>query len=542
MSTEATDREAAAPASSGDRDSQLARLRRAVRVAAENSEREADAFFAQYQLSQLLAWATTPATLAESVLTELATLCKAAQAVCWLSELRADDLRLLGQLGAPGHDPPATASPSQVRNWLARSGAWVALDLHDKDGLAGIIALRSEPGGSLDDAGIRVANVTRHELALAFRNVQLRAALEEERRAATAIIESATDAILEIGTDGRVRQTNPAAQRLFGRSSEEAAHLSCGELFGCRVLNSHREYACPVILAAESGKPIEYLETTVVAAGGLPVPVSGSLSPMSRNAGAVTGVTVILRDVEAQAALGELRESFVATVSHELRTPLTIIRGYAESIRLLMLTDEKRSQFAQGIELQTDRISTLIGGILDISHLDADPTALQKSVITIEELIQQLWTLLPTDGLDARLRVDMPFGLPPVAADPRRIGQVLRNLVENAVKYGPADGKITIGARKMAGWIQVYVEDEGPGVPKGDRHFVTEPFHRGRDQRESTVPGYGLGLYIARRLVEAHGGQLRLADRPDGLSGAAATFTLPIAAPLEAPAPDESAK
>ena len=79
-------------------------------------------------------------------------------------------------------------------------------------------------------------------------------------------------------------------------------------------------------------------------------------------------------------------------------------------------------------------------------------------------------------------------------------------------------------------------------MPKGDRHFVTEPFHRGRDQRESTVPGYGLGLYIARRLVEAHGGQLRLADRPDGLSGAAATFTLPIAAPLEAPAPDESAK
>jgi PAS domain S-box-containing protein len=512
-----------------DRPDELARLRRALRRATESSERETDAFFAQYQLSQLLAWGTTPAELAGSVLTELATLCRAADGVCWLAELRGQDLYLMARLGPLAQDPPACGDAREIGDWLRGSGAWLVVHLEDKDGLAGIIALRSAAGRPLDADGVRVATHTRHEIALAFRNVQLRSTLEEERRAATALIESATDAIVEISLDGHVRRTNPSARQLFGRSSEEANRLTCAELLGCKQLNLHREGSCPVLQAGQRGKPIEYLETTVIAADGQPVRVAGSVSPILSSAATVSSLTVILHDVEAQVALGELRESFVATVSHELRTPLALIRGYAESLRLLQLEDDQRRVFAEGIELQADRISTLLRGILDISHLDADPMALATATVTVGNLVHQLRSMLQVENLDDRLRVDIPFDLPPVVADPLRIGQVLRNLVENAVKYGPPGGRIEIGARAVGERVNMYVDDEGPGVAEGDRRLVTEPFHRGRHQRESTVPGYGLGLYIAKRLVEAHGGQLLLDDRPDGHSGTRATFSLPIA-------------
>lgn len=239
----------------------------------------------------------------------------------------------------------------------------------------------------------------------------------------------------------------------------------------------------------------------------------------------MTGITAILQDVEARAALGELRESFVATVSHELRTPLALIRGYAESLRLLQLSDERRQHYAERIESQIDRLTAMIHEILEISHLDAGSVILDTATVGIETLVEELRRALPAADAN-RLTVDVPQDLPALQADPYRVGQVLRNLVENAVKYGPPNGTVRIGAGHDDAWVEVWVEDDGPGIPVGDRRSVTEPFHRGRAQRESNIPGYGLGLHIARRLIEAHGGRLQLMDRPDGHTGTRASFFL----------------
>lgn len=520
-----------------DRNKELESIRRMARIATESSEREADAMFAQYQLSQLIAWGATRHALADSVLTELARLCRASAALCWLAELNGENLFQVATLGAPPVGAPGVGRSDQIRKWLRSTEGWKSVELEDKDGLAGIVALRDESGGSLDAAGMRVATLTRHELAMAFRNVQLREALDEERRAATAIIESATDAILEIGTEGRICQANPSALRLFGRSVEETLQLTCNELLGCQELDLHSKDACPIVLAGQKGKPIEYLETSVLDAEGHPIRVSGSVSPVLGMADTVTSLTVILHDVEAQAALGQLRESLVATVSHELRTPLALIKGYAESLLLLQLDDETRRKFYAGIELQTDRIAALTRGILDIAYVDADPLALEITPVTVEELVRQLQSMMPMDKTGGRvLNTHIPIGLPLVMADSHRIGQVLYNLVENAVKYSPPEGEIDVGAVHMGARVQIYVQDEGPGVPKSERRMATEPFHRGPGQRESNIPGYGLGLYIARRLIEAHGGQLQLNERPDGDHGTRAAFSLPVA-PLEPPPP-----
>jgi two-component system sensor histidine kinase KdpD len=129
-----------------------------------------------------------------------------------------------------------------------------------------------------------------------------------------------------------------------------------------------------------------------------------------------------------------------------------------------------------------------------------------------------------------RLVVDAPADLPDLDVDISRVGQVFANLVGNALKYASDDSPVVVAARADGRWLAVTVSDEGIGIPESDRELVMEPFHRAWNVRESRIPGTGLGLFICRRLVEAHGGRLTIADRGDGSPGTSVQITLPLAA------------
>jgi signal transduction histidine kinase len=137
---------------------------------------------------------------------------------------------------------------------------------------------------------------------------------------------------------------------------------------------------------------------------------------------------------------------------------------------------------------------------------------------------------LALTGEADRLVVELPTDLPPIEVDAGRVGQVLENLVANALKYAPGESPIVIGAAVEGEWVVVWVDDEGMGIPEDERVLVTEPFHRAWNVRESRIAGTGLGLYICRRLVEGHGGRLTIGDLPDGRPGSRVSFTLPILA------------
>jgi two-component system sensor histidine kinase KdpD len=238
----------------------------------------------------------------------------------------------------------------------------------------------------------------------------------------------------------------------------------------------------------------------------------------------------MLRDISASRALEQLRESFVATVSHELRTPLALVQGYAETVLHLDLEAGQQREYVDRILTVTARISALVDEILDVTHLDADPLVLDRRPAAVADLVARLRGDLALTGQADRLLVMLDPDLPPVDVDAGRIGQVLENLVANALKFGPAGTPVAIGAHVEGDWIEVTVDDEGVGVPEAERALVLEPFHRAANVRESRIPGTGLGLYICRRLVEAHGGRIALLDRPDGGPGTRASFTLPTVA------------
>ena len=521
-----------------DRAALLARiemLERESRRAFEDAQREADALFAQYQLSQLVASGGSPAELARSVALEAVRLAAVDGCALWLSGPEGAGLHLMAAVGsaAPSTLPTSLHDLDDGRLWAAGLHGGRAVVVSDEPPVI-LLCLWAIDGRAADPDGIRVIALARHELAVAFQGARLRETLERERQELTAVVSGTTDLILQVDADRRVVRLNPAGVRLLGVTAADAFGRTCAEILGCEAVCGHRPSDCPLAEVMATGQPVAYRETAVRGPDGTPVRVAGGYStvaPASSDRDDPSDramATAILRDISAVRALEELREGFVATVSHELRTPLSLIRGYTETLLHLELEPAEQRAYLERIDEVTGRLSALVGQILDVTHLQADPLILERGPLLFVSLVNRLRGDLEASGRPDRLVVDLPDDLPPLEVDGPRVGQILENLVGNAFKYGPPDGIVTVSAVVDGEWLAVAVEDEGVGIPTTERPLVTEPFHRAWNVRESRVPGTGLGLYISRRLVEAHGGRLRLEDRPDGRPGTRVAFTLPL--------------
>ncbi|HEU0237024.1 MAG TPA: PAS domain-containing sensor histidine kinase [Candidatus Limnocylindrales bacterium] len=510
---------------------QVAALEAETRRAFEDAQREADTLFAQYQLSQLLASGGTPAALGDAVAVELARLAGAVAGAIWLGDMGRPGLALVAASGSFDAPPPArfdgVDGDGSARAWAAGREDVTLVVLGDAPP-ATVLALRRGER-PLDADGLRIAQLARHEIAVAFGGARLRESLERERSELGAVVDGATDVILQVDPDRRVTRLNPAGARALGVRAEDAIGRSCDDLLGCLDAGSHGPDACPFAEVLSTGRPIDYREAAIRGAGGGSIRVAGGYS-RSDGGGAGPRATGILRDISAIRALEELREGFVATVSHELRTPLALVRGYAETVLHLELDPAEQRAYVERIHQVSARLTDLVTQILDVTHLDADPLILERAPATFAALVARLRGDLVLAGEDGRLVADLPPDLPPLEVDAGRVGRILENLVGNALKYAPADTPVVVGATVEGDWLVATVDDEGIGIPEAERALVTEPFHRAWNVRESRIPGTGLGLYICRRLVEAHGGRLTVGDRPDGRPGTRVSFTLPLLA------------
>jgi signal transduction histidine kinase len=508
-------------------------LERDRRRAFDDAQREADALFAQYQLSQLIATGGTLPELAGSVLLELMRLADAAGGALWIGGPDDRSISLAATAGNADETPVPAEFPDidALAAWTAALPGAHDVTLGD-DALHAGIAIWPPAGRDLDEDGLRIALLARHELLVAFQGARLQQDLERERHELGAIVDGATDLILQVDTDGCVVRLNPAGERLLGMTAEAAIGRTCADVLGCEIAGGHAFVDCPLAEVRADGRPIAYRESAVRGSSGTPVRVAGSYAVAASPGEAPDArATAILRDMSAVQALEELREGFVATVSHELRTPLALIRGYAETLLHLPLEPDQQRAYVERIDEASSRLSALVDQVLDVTHLQADPLILERRVTTFESLVARLRGDLAISRQEERLVLDADGDLPAMEVDIARVGQILANLVGNALKYAPDGSPVVLGASAAGRWLAVTVDDEGIGVPESDRVLVTEPFHRAWNVRESRIPGTGLGLFICRRLVEAHGGELTVADRPDGHPGTRVRITLPLARP-----------
>jgi PAS domain S-box-containing protein len=513
----------------------LAALEREYRSAFDQAQREADALFAQYQLSQLVAAGGSPAELGRAVVVELARLAGSDAGAIWLGETGRAGLGLVASTGDGAARLPNDLPSVADARTLAAARPDLRLIILGEEPPASVIALVVPSDHPLDDDGLRVAQLARHELAAAFTGARLREALERERHELGDVVDGATDVIVQVDEARQVVRLNPAGERTLGIAAADAVGRSCAEVLGCAVTGGHAEDHCPLAEVIASATSIAYRETAIRDAQGGPIRVAGGYSRAPSSPGGPIRATAILRDITAVQALEQLREGFVATVSHELRTPLALVRGYAETILHFQLPAEEQREYVERIHGLTTRLSSLVDQILDITHLDADPLILERAPVAFAALVARLRGDLALSSDDARLLADLPADLPPIDVDGARIGRVLENLVGNALKYAPSPSPVVVGTSVDGEWLSVTIDDEGVGVPEAERSLVLEPFHRAWNVRESRIPGTGLGLYICRRLVEAHGGRLSLGDRPDGRGGTRVTFSLPLLADRRRP-------
>jgi len=254
------------------------------------------------------------------------------------------------------------------------------------------------------------------------------------------------------------------------------------------------------------------------------IPVLVSYAPMT---GAGAGAVAVIHDLRAANALDELRSTFVAAVSHDLRTPLALITAYVDTLLGLDLDEEARRRAVQGIGNAAGRLTSLVNEILDVAHLEGDRIALRRGPSSLSAIVSRVAAEFGDAPGIPPIDLLLPPDLPPVDVDADRIAQVLDNLVTNAAKHGGTGGRISIRASQRDRRVVVSVEDEGVGIDPAEREEVFERFYRGRQARTGNTPGSGLGLYVCRRLVEAHGGEIWVDDRERGTS---ISFTLPAAA------------
>lgn len=233
-------------------------------------------------------------------------------------------------------------------------------------------------------------------------------------------------------------------------------------------------------------------------------------------AGGFLTARVVMREIK----LAKLKSGFVSNISHELKTPLTSIQMFVEMLREGKVQDAaERNQCLDVISQESGRLAALIQRVLDFGKLEARRRTYRWRTASIAGLVQrEAERFLTLTGLEReRLTVRVEDDLPPVQHDPEALSEVLSNLFGNAYKYSPADDRhIEIRVQELRGRVVLYVEDNGPGVAAGERHKIFEQFYRAHDLLTNEVEGTGLGLTIARSLVRAHGGRIRVEDRPGG--------------------------
>jgi two-component system phosphate regulon sensor histidine kinase PhoR len=243
--------------------------------------------------------------------------------------------------------------------------------------------------------------------------------------------------------------------------------------------------------------------------------------------GGATGAVIVFHDITRIKQLENIRKEFVANVSHELRTPLSIIKGYVETLLDEQPPEEPTAkQFLQTIERHSRRLESLIADLLSISELESQQARLNLTAVSVRAEAESVLEELKQRAREKNMAVvsEVPENLPPVRADAERLHQVLFNLLDNAVKYTQAGGRVVVTAKEKDDEAQVCVTDNGPGIAPEHLSRIFERFYRADKARSRELGGTGLGLSIVKHIIQAHGGRVWVESQPG--KGSAFYFTV----------------
>jgi PAS domain S-box-containing protein len=372
-------------------------------------------------------------------------------------------------------------------------------------------------------------------------------ALRKESDWLRVTLSSIGDAVITTDVEGRVTFMNRVAESLTGWAQAEAMERSLPDIF--QILNEETRQPAdnPALRTLSAGAAVGLANHTIlIAKDGTECPIDDSAAPIRNEQGEVVGTVLVFRDISerkrmelererllaaAQAAqkqaeqANRLKDEFLATASHELRTPLTAVVGWSRLLRTGKLDAENSARALESIERNATLQTKLIDDLLDVSRIITGKLTLDRRPLEIAHVVSDaVNTVRPAaDAKNIAIETSFDAEAEPVLGDANRLQQVLWNLLSNAVKFTPKYGRIEVALQRVNSEVQISVGDSGEGISSEFLPYVFDRFSQGDGKTTRSHSGLGLGLAIARQLVELHGGTVKAhSDGP----GRGATFKL----------------
>jgi PAS domain S-box-containing protein len=437
---------------------------------------------------------------------------------------------LLGELvqsRAPARVEDANAAPHivQADPLLAKGmSACLAVPMiAHGGGLHGVLGVYATSARTWREDELQALVALAAVASAALSNAELYERVAEEKERSGAILSNIADGIVAVDREDRIVLWNAAAEEITGVPASEAVGRRVSEAL-------QRE------LAGEEGERPGKREVSILR-GGKEVWLSVTEAVMRDPAGAVAGRIFAFRDVSGERVVEQMKSDFVSTVSHELRTPLTSIYGFAETLLRsdVAFHEEERSTFLGYIASESERLIRIVDDLLNVARLEAGTLGLAVAPTNVSDVVSETVERLAASADGAhRFVVDVPDESLYAEADAQKLAEVVEHLVDNAVKFSPEGGTVTVSGRRKSETVEVRIVDEGIGIPRADQHRIFTKFYRANSGPDAAAHGTGLGLFLARGLIAAMRGRIWV-ESEEG-QGSSFFFELPMAKSMVEPA------
>ncbi|MDX1994481.1 MAG: ATP-binding protein [bacterium] len=367
------------------------------------------------------------------------------------------------------------------------------------------------------------------QAAIAVHNAQLYENIDQERRRLAAILDHSGDGVMILTTDLQIQRINRALERMTAWNSTEAVGRHQDEVIVWKRLESTDlqkalDEGWPFSpTAGASSQTALFVEGDLQRRDGIVISIGITYAPLFTADNRLAGIIGNVRDITNWRKAQEMQNTFVSIISHELKTPVAIIKGYAATLRRtdvdwdLQVMQENLAV----IEDEADRLTELIQNLLTASKLQTQrQMSLEMGEVWLDQLATTAVERYSPQTQTHEFRLNFAPDFPVVQGDEMRLRQVIDNLLSNAVKYSPDGGLIEVGGYFDEETVTVYVRDQGVGIPADDLQRVFDRFYRVDGKLSRKTQGTGLGLYLSKSIIEAHGGSIGVDSKP----GAGATF------------------
>lgn len=398
-------------------------------------------------------------------------------------------------------------------------GAISALPMIANDTLVGVLLVASEQGASLDAGTFDTLRVIAGELALGVANARQYGRIRADQEKFNAVISSSGDVVISLDQQGRVTLANAAAQRAFGFDAGQAIGQPLAQVTTNVALNSAVEQAIRSGMRERIGFEVPLADESVLFC---------NLSPITDEDGQLEGWVAVMQDVTRFKETERMKSDMILTASHDLRNPVNLTLGALDMLgqKTTDWTPTQREVFDLAL-IGVRRIEALITDLLDLERVERR-VGLTLGECNLTEIAQTVYVenRMQAQSKHQTLEARLENELPPIWGDPKRLYQVVSNLVGNAVKYTPANGRITISLRRQDDQILLEVSDTGKGIPQEAQARVFERFYRVAGSSSIDATGTGLGLALVKTIVDQHGGRVWVTSQVG--QGSTFSVSLPV--------------